>query len=99
MIPISLAGALAKELIGLLGSVIESPDTYKRIDGLRQIVEKVTGKQIDQAGFLTFLEETTQGAAYTGEWEQINDSTRRLRVEGGYIFDIGRANPIFVRDK
>ena len=96
------AAAIA-EAVGLVTKVlhdtVESPDTYKRLDGLRAFVSKVTGKEVDKAGFLALLEQATQGDPYTGEWEQINDDTRRLRVEGGWIFDIGRGNPIHVRDK
>jgi len=104
MMQFAIGASLAKELVGLMGSLIESPDTYKRLDGLRSIVEKVTGKAIDKAKFLEFLEVATQGEAYTGKWEKLpldddRDTGWRLRVEDGYIYDIGRGNPIFVRDK
>ena len=103
MMQIALGASVAKELLGLLGSVIESPDTYKRLDGLRSIVGKVTGKEIDKGAFLAMLEMSTQGEPYTGKWEAIDPDTvgsgSRLRVEGGYIYDRNRGNPIFVADK
>ena len=89
-----------KELVGILVSAVEDPDTYKRIEGLRAFLSKLTGKEIDKAGLVALLEATTQGEPYTGEWEQSehDPTTRRLRVDGGYVYDIGRGNPIFVRD-
>jgi len=109
MMQFAIGASLAKELVGILGSVIESPDTYKRLDGLRSLIEKVTGKTIDKAGFLAFMEETTQGEAYTGQWETIapvgsrlevdEEAGRRLRVDGAWIYDIGRGNGLVVHDK
>jgi hypothetical protein len=102
MIPVAIGASLAKELVGLVGSLIESPDTYKRLDGLRQIVEKVTGKEIDSLKFLTFLEVATQGEPITGKWEQCSaeaEFPRRLRVDKAWIYDIGRGNPVVIDDK
>lgn len=104
MIQFATLGASAvKELIGLLGNAIEDPDTYKKLEGFRQLLCKVTGKEIDKNGFVALLEGVTQGEAYTGKWEICDpggdDPARRMRVEGGYIFDIGRGNPILVEDK
>jgi len=91
---------LAGELVKALAGAVEDPNNYKRLDALRAFVSKVTGKEINKAAFLTFMEETTQGEAYTGVWEQIGeDGTRRLRVEGGWIFDVGHGNPIHVADR
>jgi hypothetical protein len=106
MMQFAAGAAAVKELAGLLGDVIEDPDTYKRIEGLRTFISKIVGHEIDKNGFLALLEQTTQGDPYTGKWENINDDApegepagRRLRVEDGYIYDIGRGNAIFVRDK
>lgn len=96
------AGATAlKELIGILTDVIEDPNTYAKIDGLRQIISKVVGKEVDKNGLIALLEETTQGEAYTGKWEPIGgDGARRLRVAQGYIYHVAAGtNPILVRDK
>ena len=102
------AGAgTAKELVGLLVGALEDPDTYKRIEGLRTFLCGVTGKEIDQAGFITLLKGVTQGKPYTGQWEVLDPDAggidyihaKRLRVEGGWIYDCGRGNPLFVRDK
>lgn len=98
--------ALVKELAGVLGNVVEDPDTYKKIEGLRVFIEKVTGKKINQNAFVALLESTTQGEPYTGKWESIGDSgtvrgqarERRLRVGSGFIYDIGRGNAVFVPD-
>lgn len=96
------AGAI-KDLLGLLKGAIEDPDTYKRLDGLRQLLCEITGREIDKNGFVALLEGVTQGECYTGQWEPLNDdehdSSRRLRVQGGWIFDIGRGNGILVQDR
>lgn len=108
MIQFATVGASAlKELIGLLGNAIEDPETYQKIEGLRQFICKVTGKEIDKNGFVALLEGVTQGEPYTGKWENINDDAtpydpagRRLRVQGGYIYQVEPGtNPILVEDK
>lgn len=103
MIQFATLGASAvKELIGLLGNAIEDPDTYKKLEGFRQLLCKVTGKEIDKNGFVALLEGVTQGEPYTGKWENIDDEdgARRLRVQGGYIYQVeAGTNPILVEDK
>lgn len=107
MIQFAAIGVSAlKELAEVLGDAIEDPDTYKKIEGLRQFLGKLTGKEIDKNGLVALLEETTQGEPYTGQWEYLgknsaheNCDTRRLRVAGAWIYDIGRGNPILVHDK
>jgi len=97
---IQIAAAMIPELVKLFKSVVEDPETYKKIEGLRQILEKLTGKEIDKNGFVTLLEGVTQGEPFTGKWKVLDDGeTRRMRVDDGYIYDIGRGNSIFVRDK
>ena len=101
------AGAgIAKELVGLLADVIEDPDTYKKIEGFRAMLSTLTGREIDKAGFIALLEGVTQGEPYTGKWEDCDPNNfedhphaRRLRVAGGWIYDCGRGNPLFVPDK
>jgi len=94
----SIAPAV-KELVSLLTGAVEDPNNYKRLEGLRTFVSKVTGKEIDKGAFIELLEATVVGDPYTGEWETLSDATtRRLRVEGGYIYDCGRGNPLFVKD-
>ena len=102
MIPFAAAAAIGPaiaQMAKVLTGAVEDGDNYKRLDALRGFIEKVTGKTIPKAAFLDLLEVATQGDPYTGEWEQVGTETRRLRVEGGWIFDIGRGNPIFVKDK
>lgn len=94
-------GVALKELIGILADVVEDPDTYKKIEGVRKLLCELTGKEIDSNGLIALLEETTQGEAYTGEWEKmaIDDEARRLRVAGGYIYEVrSTSNAIFVSD-
>ncbi len=91
-----IAGASAlKELIGILADVVQDPETYKKIEGVRQLLCKLTGKEIDKNALVALLEETTQGEPYTGDWEDIDGGSRRLRVAGGYIYEV-QAVPIFV---
>lgn len=112
MIQFAAAAAIApaiKELGSLLVHTIEDPNNYKRLEGLRVFLSRVTGKEIDQNAFVALLELTTQGEPYTGKWERIGPKPpddgredgrgRRLRVDGGYIYDIGRGNPVFVPDR
>jgi hypothetical protein len=96
---IEVAITVLPELIKALTNVVEDPDTYKKLEGVRQILSKLTGKEIDENGLVKLLEGVTQGDPYTGEWEEIGGETRRLRVEGGWIYDIGRGNAVVVRDK
>ncbi len=89
----------AKSFFDVFANAIEDPDTYKRIEAVRQFVSQVTGVEIDKGAFITLLETTTQGESYTGDWEQIDDDTRRLRVANGYIYDsVSAHNIIFVAD-
>ena len=104
------AGAL-KELVGLLGDVIEDPDTYKKIEGLRLMLCKLTGVDVDKNGLVALLEESTQGEAYTGKWEQVTHEDDlcgapkafRLRVPRGYMISlrVGESawtRPVFYSD-
>ena len=96
MLEAAMIMTAAKKLVG----VVEDPDTYKRLDGIRQFVCKVTGKEIDKAAFLELLETTTQGESYTGVWETLDGGSRRMRFEGGWVFQAQEGtNPIFVPDK
>jgi len=107
----AMGASAIKELAGLLVSALEDPDTYKRIEGLRVMLSKIVGHEIDKAGFVELLEQVTQGDAYTGKWELLDkhdpqycdgghrDHTRRLRVDGAWIYDIGRGNGLVVHDK
>ena len=95
----AVGASALKELVGILADLIEDPDTYKKIEGVRQLLCKLTGKEIDKNALVALLEETTQGEPYTGEWEDIDGVSRRLRVAGGYIYEVGSSsNPIFVPD-
>jgi len=96
---IQVAMTMIPELVKLITSVVEDPDTYKKLEALRQMLEKLTGKEIDKNGLITLLEGVTQGEEYTGKWERLTTETRRLRVANGYIYDMGRGNPIYVQDK
>jgi hypothetical protein len=89
---------LLPELIEKLKAVVEDPDTYARLEGMRVILEKVTGKEIPKNALVELLEEATQEEAYSGKWEQVDETTRRLRVDGAWIYDIGRGNGLVVRD-
>ncbi len=98
-----MAGAaIVKEVATTLVKALEDPDTYKRLEGLRLFVSRVTGREIEKAAFIDLFETATQGDAYTGKWEPINPDRpqdgKRLRVEKGWIFDIGRGNALLVRD-
>lgn len=100
----ALGASAIKEAVGLLADVVEDPDTYKRIDGLRSFIAKVTGVEIDQNGFVALLEGVTQGEVYTGKWEVLDEESgaRRMRWRDnpGWIFQAGHGtNPIFVSDK
>jgi hypothetical protein len=98
---LNVAASLLPELLKAFKDVLEDPETYKKIEGLRQILEKLTGKEIDQNDLVGLLEGVTQGAPFTGEWEEptSDDATvRRVRVDGGWIYDIGRGNGILVAD-
>ena len=100
MIQFAVGAGVVKELAGILSNAVEDPNSYKRVEGLRAFLCKVTGKEIDKSAFLELLETTTQGDPYTGLWEDLpTGNTRRLRVEGGWIFDIGRGHPLLVLDK
>lgn len=106
MIQFATGVGIAKELAGLLVCVVEDPDTYKKIEGLRVMLSKLTGHEIDKAGLIALLEGVTQGEAYTGKWEDCDPDNfedhphaKRLRVAGGWIYDCGRGNPLFVADK
>jgi hypothetical protein len=95
---IQVAASMVPELLKLFKEVLEDPDTYKKIEGLRQVLEKLTGQEIDKNGLVELLEGVTQGAPFTGEWEGAQPGVRRVRVDGGYIYDIGRGNGVFVSD-
>ena len=98
MITFAAAGAI-KELVGVLTSAIEDPDTYKKLEALRTFLEQVTGKEIDKGAFLTLLETTTQGESYSGGWEEGEEGIRRFRVDGGYIYHVdGCTNMVHVKD-
>lgn len=100
MIQFALGASAIKEAGGLLSIIVDSPETYKKIEGLRQFIEKVTGKSIDKNGLVALLEENVCGEPFTGEWELFpsDPHSRRLRVDGGFIYDIGHGNPIHVPD-
>lgn len=99
MIQFALGASAIKEAGGLLSIIVDSPETYKKIEGLRQFIEKVTGKSIDKNGLVALLEENVCGEPFTGKWETFGGETaRRLRVDGGFIYDIGHGNPIHVPD-
>jgi hypothetical protein len=87
------------ELIKILTNIVEDPDTYERLEGIRQIISKLTGKEIDKNGLVDLLEGITQGEPYTGKWEELDGGTRRLRIGKGWIYDIGRGDPVVVYDK
>lgn len=100
MIPFTAGIAVVKELAGVLVEVVEDGDTYRKLDAVRAFLSEATGIEIDKAGFLALLEETTQGAPYTGKWEMIGEGPeRRLRVDGAYIYDFGRGNCIPISDQ
>jgi len=99
MIQFAAAGAgVLKELVGLVGDILEDPDTYKKVEGLRQFLCKITGKEIDQNGLVALLELSTQGEPYTGKWEVIDNDSCRLRVAGGYLYSVNETRPVFVSD-
>ena len=105
MIPIAAAATIAPaiaQMAKILTGAIEDGDNYKRLDAVRGFVEKVTGKEIPKGAFIAFLEEATQGEPYTGKWVLLDpefpEAGQRLRVEAGWIYDIGRGNPLFVKD-
>ena len=98
-----IAVSAIPKLIGAFKDLLEDPDTYKKAESLRKLFEQLTGREIDQSAFLAFLEEATQGEPYSGKWEPIDpddpeNSGRRLRVNGGYYYDIGRGNLAFNKD-
>jgi len=103
----SIASAI-REFASVITSAVEDPNNYKRLEALRTFVSKVTGKEIDKGAFITLLETTVVGEPYTGKWEVVEEhiptaggdipGTRRLRVEGGWIYDCGRGNPLLVKD-
>ena len=106
MIQFAAVAAVLPELVGILSGVVKSPETYEKLEGVRTLLSKLTGKEIDKNGLVALLEETTQGQPYTGEWETISSDdvglgsyTRRLRVAKGWLYDIGRGNPVLVDDK
>ena len=107
MIQFASVAAILPELVGILSDVVNSPETYEKLEGIRQLLCNLTGKEIDKAGLVALLEEVTQGEAYTGKWEVCDPNeggvdyvfTRRLRVAGGWIYDVGRGDPILVHDK
>ena len=99
---IQIAAAMIPEVVKMLRDLIADPDTYRKIEGVRLLLEKLTGNEIDKNGLVTLLEGVTQGEPYTGKWELIEDGTgtcRRLRVDGGWLYDIGRGNGVFIQDK
>jgi hypothetical protein len=97
-----VAGAVP-EVIKLIKDAATNPETYEALEALRQMIEKLTGREIDKNGFVALMEGVTQGEPYTGRWEEIDpddhESGRRLRVNGGYFYDIGRGNLAFNPDK
>ncbi len=101
MIGIEIAVTMIPELIKKFKELLEDPDTYARMDALRQLVEKLTGKELSKLAFVEFLEGATQGEAYTGKWELLDEETqtRRMRWPGGWVLHIQGANPIFIPDK
>lgn len=86
------------KLIEILKGVVEDPDTYKKIEGARQILEKLTGKKIDRIGLVALVEGVTQGAPYTGKWEEISEESWRLRTDNGWIYHVQGSNLLFVPD-
>lgn len=97
---IQLAVTALPEVLKLIKQAIEDPATYEHLEAIRQVLEKITGKEIDKNGLVALLEGVTQGQPFTGEWEaNDNEGVRRARVDGGWIYDIGRGNGIFVSDK
>ena len=97
MIP-AIAMSMLPELIKIVESVVKDPDTYKKLEAIRQFLCKVTGKEIPTNAVAEFLEVATQGEPFTGEWEPLQTSGHRMRVAGGYLYDIGRGNAVFVAD-
>ena len=97
MNPAIIIGA-AQHLATVVTGLAEDPHTYKKLDAIRQFVEEVTGTSISPSGFLTFMEEATQGEPFTGEWEELEEfyaladpgkviiQTQRLRTESGWIY-------------
>jgi hypothetical protein len=97
---IEIATSMIPKLIGAFKDLLEDPDTYKKAESFRKIFEQLTGREIKQSVFLEFLEEATQGEAYTGEWELLDEETqtRRMRWAGGWVLHIKGSNPIFIPD-
>ena len=114
MFQVAVGVSALKELVGIVTDLVESKETYDRLEGLRTLLCKLTGKDVPKAGLIALLEEATQGEAYSGVWERVGPKPtptgneeqdavddcrgRRLRVDGGWIYDIGRGNGIFVPD-
>lgn len=95
----ALGAGAAKELLGLLKDVIDDPDTYKKLDGLRQLIEKITGKKIEKAGLVALLEENVCGEPFTGEWQGLAGDAKRMRFEGGWVVQVEPGtNPLWVPD-
>jgi hypothetical protein len=98
---IQLAAALP-ELIKILTGIVENPDTYKKLEALRQLLEKLTGKEINQNEMIKFLEGATQGEPFTGKWEgpgsEDKEPATRFRIDGGWCYDPGRGNCFAVKD-
>jgi hypothetical protein len=86
-----MAAALA-ELAEAVTTVIEDPNTYKRLESARLALEELLGHDVEANKFLKFLELATQGEPETGEWEELGDTpvfgtkTQRLRVEKGWLY-------------
>ena len=113
MIQFAAVASVLPELVGILSDVVKSPETYKKLEGVRTLLCELTGKEIDKNGLVALLEGVTQGEPYTGEWETVSPytettqnghttsqpATRRLRVDGGWIYDCGRGNMIPIMDK
>ena len=98
-----IGASVVKELVGALGDAVEDPGTYKKIEAIRSFLSELTGKEIDQNGLVALLESSTQGQPFTGKWEWLDEDRhaagQRLRVDGGWIYDLGRGNCIPIMDK
>ena len=103
MIQFAAVASLLPELVGLLSDVVKSPETYEKLEAVRQLLSKLTGQEIDRNGLVGLLEGVTQGEPYTGVWVECNDDpndpTRMMRFGGGWLVDIGRGNPVLIRDE
>lgn len=97
---LQLVVGMIPEVANLIKDAIRDPETYEQVEMIRQLIEKLTGKEIPKNGLVALLEATTQGEPFTGKWEGEEEVTiKRARIDGGWMYDPGRGNCITEMDK